>query len=180
MSRIYLPLILILLIILQGVPSEIIGQHLTDADLIITVHAVFIFLVLFKTFYDPENSYNAVVFAVFSGLTIDIIYTDVIGVYMFSYAAMVYFVHGMSKFIYINFYTSTVLAISSIGFLDLFLYYIYQFIGITEMDISRYLYNRLIPTIIINSVIFLIFYLIFKKKLVRWSTDRYDQEGSTN
>ncbi|NMA89959.1 MAG: rod shape-determining protein MreD, partial [Amphibacillus sp.] len=94
MSRIYIPLILILLIILQGATANFIPHSAMEAGLIIVIHAVFLFLVMIKLYYDLETTYYALLGAVFSGLIIDIIYTDIIGVYMFSYALMIYFVHG--------------------------------------------------------------------------------------
>lgn len=180
MSRIYLPLILILLIVFQGVTVQLVPPIFAQNDLIVVVHTVFLFLVLFKLFYDLENTYNALILAIFSGLIIDIIYTDIIGVYMFSYGVMIYFVHGMRRLLHTNFYTATLITLLSVGFVDFSLYFIYQLIGITQMELIEYLSNRLIPTLTINMIIFFIFYLLFKKKLVQWSNERFNQKGSTN
>lgn len=180
MSRIYLPLILALLIIIQGVTTSLIPTSFVTAGWMIVIHSGFLFLVLVKLFYDLETTYYALLAAVFVGLIIDIIYTDIIGVYMFSYAIMIYFVHGMRKFLQTNFYVSTLLTIVSLGLVDFLLYLIYHFIDVTQMEISDYFYFRLIPTIAVNMVLFFILYLFFKRVLIKWSDERFELEKSAN
>src|SRR5699024_8096787 len=116
------------------------------------------------------------VFAILAGIIIDIVYTDMLGVYMFSYAIMVYFVHGMRKLLHANFYTSILLAFISVGLVEYMLYLIYHFVGVTGMTLTVYLTNRLLPTLGVNMIVFVIFYLIFKKKLVEWSYERFNQQ----
>jgi len=180
MSRIYIPLILILLIILQGATANFIPNSALEAGLIIVIHAVFLFLVMIKLYYDLETTYYALLGAVFSGLIIDIIYTDIIGVYMFSYALMIYFVHGMRKWLQSNFYVASLLTLISVSLVDFLLYLLYYFIDVTQMEISEYFKFRMFPTLAINMVLFFIFYLIFKKVLIRWSNDRFEGENSTS
>lgn len=180
MSRIYLPLILVLLIILQGATANLIPESLVAAGWVVVIHAGFLFLVLVKLFYDLETTYYAFLAALFVGLIIDIIYTDIIGVYMFSYAIMIYFVHGMRKLLQTNFYVATLLTVVSLGLADFLLYFIYHFIGVTQMEMSDYFYYRLMPTVAINLILFFILYLLFRKTLIKWSDDRFDLEKSAN
>ncbi|WP_440895991.1 rod shape-determining protein MreD [Amphibacillus sp. Q70] len=180
MSRVYLPLILTLLIVLQGVAVQLVPTSISEAGWIVVIHSVFLFLVLLKLFYDLENTYYVLIFAILSGLIIDIVYTDIIGVYMFSYAIMIYFVHGMRRLLHANFYVATVLTFVSVGFVDFLLYFIYQFVGVTRMELTSYLYYRLIPTLSVNMILFFILYLLFKKKLIKWSNERFDQKQSTS
>ncbi|WP_067837399.1 rod shape-determining protein MreD [Amphibacillus sediminis] len=180
MSRIAPPLILLLLLILQGGVSLLIPASISEAGLIIVIHSVFLFLLLLVMFYDLEDTYYALFFAILSGLLIDIVYTSIIGVYMFSYAIITYFFHGMRKLLHANFYVALILMIIGVGLVDSLLYFIYQFIGVTNMGIADYLSHRLMPTLFVNLLVFLIFYLIFKRKLVKWSNDRFDPKRSTN
>lgn len=180
MSRIYLPLILVLLIILQGATASLIPASFVAAGWIVVIHSGFLFLVLVKLFYDLETTYYALLAAVFLGLIIDIIYTDIIGVYMFSYAIMIYFVHGMRKLLQTNFYVGTLLTVVSLGLVDFLLYLIYRFIDVTQMEMSDYFYFRLIPTIAVNMVLFFILYLFFKRVLIKWSDERFELEKSAN
>ncbi|MBU5593597.1 rod shape-determining protein MreD [Amphibacillus sp. MSJ-3] len=180
MSRVYLPLILTLLIVLQGAAVQLVPTSISEAGWIVVIHSVLLFLILLKLFYDLENTYYVLIFAILSGLIIDIIYTDIIGVYMFSYSILVFFVHGMRKVLHANFYVATMLTFVSIGVVDFLLYLIYQFIGVVRMDLTVYLSHRLMPTLIVNMILFFLFYLLLKKRLVKWSNERFDHKQSAH
>lgn len=180
MSRIYTPLIVIILIVLQGVSLNFIPVSFVESGWVIVCHSVFMFLVLYKLFFDLEETNYAIVWAAFAGIIIDIVYTDIIGVYMFSYTIMIFFVHGGRRWLQSNFYISTLLALVSVSMADFILYFIYYLIDITQMEISDYAYYRLFPTVLLNIIIFLIFYVLFKNKLVKWSNERFDLKGTTN
>lgn len=179
MSRLYLPLLLLFLLVLQGVVFNFIPNNLIQAGWMFIVHWVFIFLVLFTLFYDLEDTYYSVFFAILFGLMIDVVYTSVIGVYMFSYAIVIYFVHGLRKILHANFYVAFLLSIVSVGLVDFIIYLIYTFIGISDMGMDTYFVYRLLPTIAINLFSFIILHVMFKKKLVRWSNQRFDVKSST-
>src|SRR5690625_6724150 len=86
MKRLYLPLILFLFMVLEGVALELLPAKLVMSNSIIVPHWVFIFLAFIAVFFDEENTYYSVLYAVIFGLLIDVVYTGVLGVYMFSYA----------------------------------------------------------------------------------------------
>src|SRR5690625_3362132 len=85
MSRIYLPLILFLLLVLQGVAVDLLPRFLVSGQTFIISHWVFVILIYITIYYDDNLSFNAVVYGVIFGLLIDIVYTNVLGVYMFTY-----------------------------------------------------------------------------------------------
>ncbi|SEO36083.1 rod shape-determining protein MreD [Amphibacillus marinus] len=180
MSRLYLPFILLLLIALQGTTAAFIPNFLLEHGWIIVFHSVFVFLVLFTLFYDLEHTYYSLFFAILSGVLIDIVYTSVVGVYMFSYAITIYFVHGMRKLLHANFFVALLLTVVGIAMADYVLYFIYLFTGFTNIEALDYFYYRMLPTVLINTLIFLLFYLIFKRKLVKWSELRFEKKGSIN
>lgn len=179
MSRLYLPLMLLFLVVLQGAAFNFIPLIAIEAGLMLVVHWTFTFLVLFTLFYDLEKTYYSIFFAILFGLMIDIVYTNVIGVYMFTYGLVIYFVHAMRKFLHANFFVAILLTLASISLVDLSIYVIYSFIGISGMEITQYFLYRLIPTVIMNTVFFIVFYLVFKRKLVRWSKERFGSKSSS-
>ncbi|MBM7541780.1 rod shape-determining protein MreD [Amphibacillus cookii] len=180
MSRVYLPLILLFLLVMQGAMIELIPARFDELGWLIVIHSVFLFLVLFTMFYDLENTYYALFFAILFGFLIDAVYTNILGVYMFSYAISIYFVHGMRKLLHANFYVASLLAFVGVGLVDFLLYLIYYATDVTQMHMTDYLMNRMIPTMVVNLIIFLIFYALFKRKLVKWSKERFDEKRSTN
>src|SRR5690625_651119 len=100
MKRLYLPLILFLFMVLEGVALELLPANLVMSNSIIVPHWVFIFLAFIAIFFDEENTYYSILYAVIFGLLIDVVYTGVLGVYMFSYAVSVYVIYGLKKMIH--------------------------------------------------------------------------------
>ncbi|GGM27342.1 hypothetical protein GCM10011351_11470 [Paraliobacillus quinghaiensis] len=178
MSRLFLPLFLLLLLVLEGVALDFIPSQIIENDWILVAHWLFIFLVLMTLFYDLEHTYYSVLFAIIFGLMVDIVYTNVIGVYMFMYGFTIYFVHGMSKMLHTNFFVAFLLSAVGISVVDFGIYLIYSFIGISQMDSSVYFTNRLLPSLVANLIFFLILYVSLKKKMVKWSKERFDIKKS--
>src|SRR5690625_666791 len=108
MSRIYLPLILFLLLVLQGVAVDLLPRFLVSGQTFIISHWVFVILIYITIYYDDNLSFNAVVYGVIFGLLIDIVYTNVLGVYMFTYCLLIYFFHRLKKSININIFSKII------------------------------------------------------------------------
>lgn len=178
MSRFYLPLFLLFLLIIEGVAFEFLPMVIIEKNWLLVAHWLFVFLVLIALFYDLEYTYYSILFAIIAGLMVDIIYTDVIGVYMFMYGIMIYFVHGVRKVLHTNFFVACLLTGVGISLVDSGIYLIYSFIGVSKMDGMVYITNRLLPTLTANMIFFLLLYLLFKNKLVQWSAERFDSKSS--
>ena len=104
MSRLFPPLMLFGLIILQGINFLFIPDSFEASGFIVTIHGVFVFLIMIGLYYDEETSYYSLLYAIINGLILDIVYSPVIGVYMFSYAVVMYVVHHLRKVLHVNFY----------------------------------------------------------------------------
>src|SRR5690625_4122041 len=97
MKRLYLPLILFLFIVLEGVALDLLPVQLLSAQTLIVPHWVFIILIFIVIFYDKEDTYYSIVYAVIFGLLIDIVYTGILGIYMFSYGFGIYIIHELTR-----------------------------------------------------------------------------------
>ncbi len=176
MSRLFPPLMLFVLIILQGINFLFIPSSFEASGFLITIHGVFVFLIMIGLYYDEETSYYSFLFAIISGLVLDIVYSPVIGVYMFSYAVVMYVVHHLRKVLHVNFYVSSFVFFLSIILVDVMIYWIYQLIGVTELSIQGYFEQRLLMTLAINYFVFLIQFVLFKRLLTRYSFERFEQK----
>ncbi|WP_245347700.1 rod shape-determining protein MreD [Oceanobacillus polygoni] len=172
MKRLYFPLILFLLTILEGVALELLPSNLVMSDMLMVPHWVFAFLVYMTVFYDNDNTYHSLVYALLFGLLIDIVYTGILGVYMFMYALTIYIIHGFKKILQGNFYV--LLLLGAVGFLlvDLSIYFIYMVVGLTDMVWESYLTARLLPTVVSNLVFLAIIYPFVAKRLARWGREQ--------
>ena len=174
MRRFYLPLILLFLIVIEGVALDLLPSSIMMEHWMVIPHWVLVFLMMIAIIYDFENTYVSVLYAIFFGLLIDIVYTNVLGVYMFSYALVTYIIHGLNKLLHHNFITAILLTIAGIALADIGINIVYFFIGTSPMIWEEYAMNRLVPTIIANGLFFIVLYIIFKRKLVQWSYERFD------
>ncbi|WP_188453509.1 rod shape-determining protein MreD [Virgibacillus oceani] len=172
MKRLYLPLILFLFVISEGVALELLPPKLVMSDLLIIPHWVLIFLVFVSIFYDKEQTYYSVLYGAIFGLLIDIVYTGVLGVYMFTYALVIYIIHGLKKLLHANIHVTLLLGFIGIVLADLVIYLIFFVIGLTEMPGKDYLIYRVIPTILANLLFLLVLYPFFKKRLIKWSEEQ--------
>lgn len=175
MKRIYLPLILFAFVIVEGVAIELLPPTFVINDLLIIPHWVLIFLLYMAIFYDSDQTYFSVLYGAVFGLLIDMVYTGVLGVYMFAYAFSIYVVHGIRKLLHANIYVTILLGIIAILFADFIIYLVYLVVGLTDMALEDYLFYRLVPTILANLIFLLILYP-FKGRLLKWRNEQITKD----
>lgn len=172
MSRLYIPLILFLLVILEGVALDLLPTKLVMNNLTFIPHWVLIFLFFIAIFYDKKNTYYSVLYAVLFGLLIDIVYTEIMGVYMFSYAIVTYLIAELKNFVHGNLIVTILLGIIGLMLADILIYLVYYTIGIANMNWLSYFTNRLGSTVIANTIFLIISYPLISRRLAVWKEDR--------
>ncbi|MFC4022643.1 rod shape-determining protein MreD [Oceanobacillus longus] len=172
MKHLFFPLILFLLTILEGVALELLPSDLVMGNLMLVPHWVFAFLVYLAVFYDKDHTYHSIVYALLFGLLIDVVYTGVLGVYMFSYGLATYIIHGLKKILHGNFYVLVLLGAVGVLLADLFIYLIYTSVGLADMVFEDYTFSRMIPTVLSNLVFILLLYPFTAKRLARWQREQ--------
>src|SRR5690625_5297575 len=171
MKHLYLPLILFLMLNLEGVAIELLPNFLVNTSSLIVPHWVLVLLIFIAIFFDDEDTYYSVLYAVVFGLLIDIVYTNVLGFYMFSYAIIIYIIHELNRLFHTNLLVTIMLAFIGVSLADLSVYMIYTVIGMTDMLWADYLVYRLLPTVLANLIFLIIFYPLSRKKLLQWKED---------
>lgn len=171
MKRLYIPLILFLLLILEGVALDFLPQIMLDTFSVIP-HWVFTFLIFIAIFYDKKGFPFSVLYSVIFGLLIDIVYTGVLGVYMFSYVIIMYIVYELKEYLYENLFVTLLISTVSIALVDFSINGIYTIIGIRNVEWMEYFLYRLTPTVLANLVFLLILYPILSKRLKLWGDEQ--------
>lgn len=172
MKRLWVPFILFLIVILEGVALELLPARLVNGDLLIIPHWAFVYLVYVLIFYDKEDTHTSVFYAAIFGLMIDIVYTGILGVYMFTYALVVYIVHGLKSLLHANFYVTLLLGVLGIALSDFMIYFVFLIIDITDITIKHYIIYRFIPTILANLLFLVILYPFVRQPLIRWREEQ--------
>lgn len=178
MKRLYLPLILFLLLILEGVALELLPADLLRSDLLIVPHWVLVFLVFMAVFYDREHTYFSVLYALIFGLLIDVVYTGILGVYMFSYALVIYIIHGLRKMLHSNIFVTLLLGVIGIALTDISIHTIYEVVGVADILWKDYFIYRLLPTVLANLLFIAALYSILVKPLRRWGQEQLSRSKS--
>ncbi|GAB3801997.1 rod shape-determining protein MreD [Virgibacillus kimchii] len=169
MQHLYIPLILFFFLILEGVALELLPTGLFTGELLIVPHWILLFLVMTAIFYEKDKTYFSVIYALVFGLLIDVVYTGILGVYMFSYALVIYFMLGFRKVLHGNIHVTLLLGIISVVLADAAIHVIYSAAGVIQMVWSDYAIYRLLPTVLMNIIFLLILYPFTAKKLSKWS-----------
>ncbi|MFD1018905.1 rod shape-determining protein MreD [Thalassobacillus hwangdonensis] len=169
MPRILLPVFLLLLLVFQGMAMSLLPTEIVYSELLVTPHWVLALLVLISLFFDEDRTYYSLLYAVIFGLLIDIVYTNVLGVYMFTYGIVIYTVHGIRKVLQGNLFVALLLGIFALVLTETILYVLYYFIQVTTTGWQVFLSHRLLPTVVANLVFFLILYPLIRGRLMKWS-----------
>ena len=177
MKKAYLPLILIVFVILEGLAINLLPERFLSGNYLIIAHWALAFLVFIAVYYDLEDTYYSILYGFIFGLLIDIVYTGILGIYMFSYGVTMYAIHALQRVFQQNFH---VLVLSgALAFLlgDLLIYIMYSVISVTDMGWKEYLLERSIPTLLANLLFLLVLFPIFKSRLVRWSEEQLENNS---
>lgn len=171
MKRLYVPLILLLFVVLEGVALDLLPVQLLNTKTLIVPHWVLIILIFIVIFYDLEDTYYSIIYGIIFGLLIDIVYTGILGIYMFSYGFGIYLIYELRRLIHTNFYTVTIIGIIGLILTDIFIHSMYTMIGYADILWEEYILLRLIPTVLANLIILIILYPLFKKWLINWGSE---------
>lgn len=168
MRRIYLPLVLFLILVLEGVALKLLPVSMTQGNLLIIAHWVLISLIFVAIFYENDETNFSLFYAFIFGLLIDIVYTDILGVYMFTYAITVYIIKKLTRLLQSNLLSTLLFGVLGVALADVLIFFIFSVIGITELGWQHYFVYRLLPTIGANILFLLVIYPFMSRKLVDW------------
>ena len=170
MIRLFAPLILFILFISESIFVEIAGEWFYQTN-IYSPKFIFIALV-FLAFYGPKKYFFG--FSIFFGLLTDVVYSEVIGVYLFSFPVLCYLVYLIKSAVQNNYFIALLISLVGVGLLEFFSFLINTVIRITTMPIDEFLFVRLIPTLIFNLVFLLIAMVPLRKmaEKIKLSVDK--------
>lgn len=172
MKRLVFPLILFILLVSEGVAIDLLPSSLTSSDTLIVPHWVLIFLVLINLFYDKSDTYFSIVYGVFFGLLVDVVYTGILGAYMFVYPFSVYIVHLLKRFLQTGLSMTVVIAAICLIVAEFLLFFIYSIVNLIDITFIPFLLHRLLPTVLANILFLIPAYLLSVKHLERWSNEQ--------
>lgn len=163
MKRFLLPLLIFLLFILEGTIFQVFSLERYGVKLVMVPHFVVIVIIMAGIFLGRKHG---VLYGLVFGLLYDVIYTDMLGVYLFSLGMLGYVSSLSYRRIKQSAFLAIVIVLTSLILLEYFVYGIHLLLRMTTMEGDVFFFIRLLPTLGLNFVVILAFYLPLRKLLL--------------
>lgn len=162
MKRFLLAFIIFFAFLFESIFVELVPAERFGIDRFFVPRFTIVLIMLIAFFY---NRNKAILYAIIFGLLFDIIYTDIIGVYMFSFPLIVYIISLFKKVLHTNLLVVFFVVVVGIGLLEVLIYGILYLVNVTNIDWNQFMYTRLFPTLVLNGVFLIVIYYPMKKFL---------------
>ncbi|NSL51616.1 rod shape-determining protein MreD [Calidifontibacillus erzurumensis] len=173
MKRFLLACIIFLGFLLESIFVEFLPSERFGIDRIFVPHFMIVLIMLISFFY---NRNKAIIYALFFGLLFDIIYTNIIGVYLFTFPLIVYLISLFMKVLHTNLLVVFFVVLFGIVLLEMSVFGILYLVNVAHMDWQRFVLDRLYPTLVLNGFFLILVYYPMKKfllkKLISKETDK--------
>nr|WP_295971807.1 rod shape-determining protein MreD [uncultured Bacillus sp.] len=162
MKKFLLPALIFFGFLLESLFIELWPADLFRSKWIIVPHFLMI-LILFVTIYVDRK--RGILYGFIFGLLFDIVYTEIIGIYLFMIPLIAYIIAWIMKILQSNILVSSVVVLFGVSLLELGVYEMNFLIQLTDMGFSDYLDMRLWPTLLFNFIFIIIIAYPLKKYL---------------
>ncbi|KAB7667331.1 rod shape-determining protein MreD [Bacillus sp. B1-b2] len=146
--------------ILESVFLEVLPGSFHENNWIIVPYFLFI-TILFFSIYGSRNI--AIIYGFVFGILFDIVYTEILGIYFFTFPCIIYVCNKIMKAFHNNIFVVSVVSLLGVTSIELIVYQIILVINLTTMDFSSFLHLRLIPTLVLNLVFTIIVAYPYKR-----------------
>lgn len=153
MRKFLLPLLFILIFIAESIFIELMPEKAFGEAYIIVPRFLMIALI-FLTVYGPRK--YGIIYSFFVGLLFDIVYTEIIGIYLFMFPLVSYIILKLMKILQTNIVIVSIVALIGVLLLELGVYEMYFLIHRTTMLFSTFMSLRFLPTAIFNLIFIII------------------------
>lgn len=160
MIRSIIPLIAIFLFFLEPVFSLFSPIALGDEFYTLVPRFVIIYFIYLTVYHRRKT---AIIYGIIFGLLYDMFYIDIIGLYAFLYPMICLIASFIIRYVHKHIVTVMFLTLFMVALLEFFSYGFASLIDITSIGFKEFLGNRLLPTLIANSIFVIMFGWFFKK-----------------
>lgn len=159
MNRLIIPAIAVVLFYLEPVfglfsPLDIGGEYRY------LIPRFLIMYLIFLSIYYSRN--RAMGYALLFGLLYDVFFIDIIGLYSFLYPLICLIASFIMKYIYQHLIVTTIISLVLVAGLEFVLFQFFTLLGLRDMTLQVFVSERLIPTMIANSIFLVVLGWAFK------------------
>jgi len=152
-KKFLLPLLFLFLFILESLFVQYVPTDLLGENKIIAPHFLFAALLFLTIFVSRKQG---IIYAAIFGLLFDIVYIEIIGIYLFLFPFIAYLVSKILNILQNNFMVAILITIVGIALLEVGVYEMDHLIHVTDMDFMSFLHLRFYPTLILNALFVII------------------------
>jgi rod shape-determining protein MreD len=152
-KKFLLPLLFLFIFILESLFVQYVPDDLFGQNKIIVPHFLFAAL-LFLTIFVGQK--QGIIYAAIFGLLFDIVYIEIIGIYLFLFPFIAYLASKILNILQNNFLVAILITIVGIALLEVGVYEMDHLIHVTDIDFMSFLQLRFYPTLIFNALFVII------------------------
>ena len=149
MRKAFLPIIISLCFLFESVFVEMLPAEIFKSSSIFVPHFLMV-AIIFVTVYISKK--HGIMYGFIFGILFDIVYTEIIGIYLFMFPLVAYITSWIMRILQTNIILVSFVAILGVGFLELGVYEMNFLIGRTDMVFASFMDIRLVPTLILNLI----------------------------
>jgi rod shape-determining protein MreD len=158
----FLPIIISLCFLFESVFVEMLPAELFKSSSIFVPHFLMV-AIIFVTVYISQK--HGIMYGFIFGILFDIVYTEIIGIYLFMFPLVAYITSWIMRILQTNIILVSFVAILGVGFLELGVYEMNFLIGRTDMIFASFMDIRLVPTLILNLIFIILISYPLRKYL---------------
>ena len=170
MIRFALPFILFLLFLLEGTWFQVFVSPSLFENAVLVPRFTLIAVVLTAIFRGPLTG---VIVGAATGLLYDFVYTDLLGIYMFSLGFTAYISSFTYHAVRVSYVWQVIIILGAIFVFEWMTYGLYYVIGYTEIIFEEFFIMRLVPSWILNGVVAL--FLLYPFRTLFHRLEEYEE-----
>ncbi|PLS01299.1 rod shape-determining protein MreD [Neobacillus cucumis] len=153
MKKFLLPLLFLFLFILDSLYVQYVPTDLFGHNKIVAPHFLFAGLLLLTIFVSRKQG---IIYAAVFGLLFDVVYIEIIGIYLFLFPFIAYLVSKILNILQTNALIAVLVSVLGIALLEIGVYEMDYLIHVTDLDFKSFIQLRFYPTLILNALFVII------------------------
>ncbi|MCL6572091.1 MAG: rod shape-determining protein MreD, partial [Bacillus sp. (in: Bacteria)] len=149
MNKFLLPLLFLFLFILESLFVQFLPEKLFGFERIFVPHFLFTGLLFLTIFVGKKQG---IIYGAIFGLLFDVVYVEIIGIYLFLYPVVTYLAHRLMQILQVNIIIAFLVSLVGISLLEMGAYEMNYLIHVTDLDFKSFIHLRFFPTLILNAV----------------------------
>jgi rod shape-determining protein MreD len=161
-KKAFLPIIISFCFLFESIFVELLPAELFNSSRILVPHFLMVTIIFITIYISPKHG---IMYGFIFGILFDIVYTEIIGIYLFMFPLVAYITSWIMRILQTNIILVAFVAILGVGLLELGVYEMNFIIGRTDMSFASFVDIRLVPTVILNFIFIILISYPLRKYL---------------